>query len=71
MEIYRLTGLGESLSHNTRAPDNAKWRVLFYLARNGAKSGEEILENVPEASRYTLGQLKSRHIIMSNQGVTV
>jgi hypothetical protein len=72
MEIYELTRLGEFLAHNTRAPDNPKWRVIFFLKRNGAASKEKILSSVPEASGWTLLDLKRKRVIaVASQAVAV
>lgn len=73
MEIYELTRLGDFLAHNTRAPsDSPKWRVIFFLKRNGAASKEKILANVPDATGYTLYELKRKRIIaVTNQVAAV
>jgi hypothetical protein len=65
MEIYRLTSLGEMLSHNTRPPkDSVKWKVIYYLSR-GAKEKSEILTNTG-ATSYTLSYLKMKNIIVGS-----
>ena len=71
MEIYRLSGIGETLSHNVRAPDNAKWRVIYFIARRGRATGEQILESVPQATQYTLGELRRKKVIISENSVEV
>jgi hypothetical protein len=70
MEVYKLTSIGETLAHSYRAPDTAKWRVVFFL-KNGARTKEHILESVPSATPYTLGELRRKGIIISNEGVMV
>ena len=71
MEIYRLTQLGEMLAHNLRPRgDTTRWRVIYYLNRNGAKSKEDIIANTG-ATSYTLAYLRGKRIINGGEGVTV
>jgi hypothetical protein len=71
VDIYRLTQLGEHLSHNPRAPDTAKWRVIFFLSKNGATDKEKLLSYVPMATPYTLMELRRKGVITGGQGVSV
>lgn len=71
MDIYRLTPLGEALSHNVYAPrNNPKWRVIFYLAKHGARSKEDIVDNTG-ANGYILASLRNKRIISGGESVTV
>jgi hypothetical protein len=71
MDIYRLTPLGESIAHNIRPPrNNARWRVIYYLNRNGAKEKNDIIENTG-ATSYTLAYLKGKRIISGGEGVAI
>lgn len=71
MEIYRLTGLGEMLAHSIRPQVyNDRWRIIYYLARNGAKEKEDIIGSTG-ASSYALSYLVSKKVIMNTQGVQV
>jgi len=63
MEVYQLTDKGRALAHNIYAPDNPRWRVIYYLNKKGTATKEQILNNVPEASGHTLYRLRRKMII--------
>lgn len=71
MEIYALTNTGRSLSHSVRSPNTPEWRVIYFLAKNGQRTKEQILSYVPEASSATLAKLRIKGVIKEDSGVTV
>lgn len=71
MEIYSLTPLGHALAHSYRPPkDSVRWRVIYYLAKNGQSERSELISNTG-ATSYTLSYLRMRKLIQGGESVPV
>lgn len=73
MQVYQLTSLGNALSSNINPKykddkSRARWEVLYYLRRNGAKDAETIIANTG-ASQHTLAYLSAKKLIFNNNAV--
>jgi hypothetical protein len=64
--IYRLTSLGESLAHNPNAERTPGRLVVYYLAKHGAASTEQLYSAIPNLTAYKLAKLARNHVIYSN-----
>ena len=71
MDIYKLTNIGEQLSHQPRPEsNNNRWKVIAYLSKVGASSKENLVLNTG-ATSYDLAVLSSKNVIRKNDGVMV
>ena len=71
MEIYSLTPLGQTIAHSYRPPkDSVRWRVIYYLSRNGSSERSELMNNTG-ATSYTLSYLRMKNLIQGGEGVPV
>lgn len=71
MIVYRLTSLGESLSHNPRGGRTPGWMVIYQLAKYGAQSSEQLYASIPGLTSTKLAKLVRNRIIYNNALPTV
>lgn len=71
MEVYSLTRLGRTIAHSPRGGDSPEWSVVYFLAKQGKATTEQIKSYVPTASSSTLAKLRTRGIIRNEAGVSV
>ncbi len=45
IQIFRLSPLGEALSHSVRAPQTPEWKIIYYLKRQGHATKDQIVTN--------------------------
>jgi len=69
VEIYSLTSRGRSLSHNTRSPRTPEWGVIYFLAKQGRATTEQIKTFVPSSSSFTIARLRIKGVIREESGV--
>jgi hypothetical protein len=65
--IYRLTSLGESLAHNPNAERTPGRLVVYYLAKRGAATSEQLYNSIPNLTPYKIGKLVRSRVIYSNE----
>ena len=71
MEIYSLTSKGKALSHSVRGAPTPEWKVVYFLAKQGRATKDQIKEYVPIASSSTLLRLRIKGIIQDETGVVL
>ncbi len=71
MEIYSLTTRGRALSHSVRSPKTPEWGVIYFLAKQGSATKEQIIGYVSSASSSTLMKLRLKGIIQDETAVRV
>lgn len=68
MEIYSLTSRGKALAHNTRSPNTPEWGVIYFLARQGRATTDQIKNFVPSSTSITIARLRIKGIISEETG---
>lgn len=68
MEIYSLTARGKVLAHNTRSPHTPEWGVIYFLAKQGRATTEQIKNYVPSSTSITIARLRMKGIIREETG---
>jgi len=64
--IYKLTNLGQEIAHSHRATRTSGMLVVYYLARYGMATAEQLYNNISGLTPYRISKLVRNQIIYSN-----
>ena len=68
MEVYSLTARGRALSHNRRGENTPSWAVVYFLAKHGQATRDQIISYVPSATPSDIARLRIKGIITNGVG---
>lgn len=74
LQIFRLSPLGDNLSHSIKAPQSAEWKIIYYLKRVGHATKDQVATNCGLSSgeaSAAISNLRAKKVVVEETGVEV